>query len=341
QENIDFYARDNAEFEFSLPWRGTINALIRGRIPFIPVHADNIAKYRGRISTFVLPNVGALSNDQCAALIDHAEQGGSIVASGRTGIFDTEGNPRRHETLEDFLGVRRRNCRHGITKPKLEEWETFDAQSYARIERDSDSGILSILAAGFEKTDILPFGGCLEVIDLLPDTSAFLTYVPPFPIYPPEFAWMRQPRTSLPAATFRIGRNGGKVVYFAGDFDRLYGRFNNPDHGTLLRNALAWAVGETFPVRVEGPGLIDINMYKQGKRLLLHLTNLNNEGAWRVPISEIVAAGPYVVEIPAGTSDAKYAYLTVSEKKVACFREKGMLRFVIESVRDHELAVIE
>ena len=42
QLNMDFYGRDEAEVMVELPWRGIIQALIRARIPYIPVHADHI-----------------------------------------------------------------------------------------------------------------------------------------------------------------------------------------------------------------------------------------------------------------------------------------------------------
>jgi len=40
QQNTDWYGRDNAEERVDLPWRGMANALIRARIPYLPLHLD-------------------------------------------------------------------------------------------------------------------------------------------------------------------------------------------------------------------------------------------------------------------------------------------------------------
>ena len=42
QRNTDFYGRDNPEELVEQPWRGFTQALIRARIPHLPVHVDHI-----------------------------------------------------------------------------------------------------------------------------------------------------------------------------------------------------------------------------------------------------------------------------------------------------------
>ena len=46
---------------------------------------------------------------------------------------------------------------------------------------------------GFEETDIIPFGGRLTNMKLDGGTEVLMTFVPQFPVYPPETAWMREP----------------------------------------------------------------------------------------------------------------------------------------------------
>ncbi len=54
---------------------------------------------------------------------------------------------------------------------------------------------------GFDEADTLPFGGYLPVVTVDPDVEVLATYIPDFPIYPPETSWMRQPKTDIPAIT--------------------------------------------------------------------------------------------------------------------------------------------
>jgi hypothetical protein len=53
QQNMDFYGRDESELMVELPWRGITQALIRGRIPYIPVNADQIESVGNQLSLLV------------------------------------------------------------------------------------------------------------------------------------------------------------------------------------------------------------------------------------------------------------------------------------------------
>lgn len=93
---------------------------------------------------------------------------------------------------------------------------------------------------GFEETDILPFGGVLEPMQVDPGARVLLTFVPPFPIYPPETAWMREAKTDIPGLMVNAPAGGGRVVFLPADLDRRFGRDNLPDHGDLLAT---WCAG--------------------------------------------------------------------------------------------------
>ncbi len=54
--------------------------------------------------------------------------------------------------------------------------------------------------AGFEGTDILPFGAMLTPLKLDSGALVPLTFVPPFPVLPPETSWMREPKDGHPGA---------------------------------------------------------------------------------------------------------------------------------------------
>src|SRR5215471_12827192 len=68
QQNTDFYGRDDAESLVELPWRGFTQALIRWRIPYLPVHADHLSRDAEQFSLLVLPNVAAMSDAQVEAV---------------------------------------------------------------------------------------------------------------------------------------------------------------------------------------------------------------------------------------------------------------------------------
>jgi hypothetical protein len=167
-----------------------------------------------------------------------------------------------------------------------------------------------------------------------------LTFIPAFPIYPPETAWMRVPKTDIPGLI--INQNGGtRVAFMPADLDRQFDRYNLPDHGDLLANLVRWAAKDNIPITVQCPGLIDCNIYRQPGRLILHLTNLTSAGTWRQPVDEYIPVGPVNVgiRIP-GEINAKNLNLLVSGKKMTASAENGWLRFTINSIINHEVVVI-
>ena len=64
QQNTDFYGRDDADSLVELPWRGLTQALIRARIPYLPIHADDIERDAARFALLVLPNLASMSESQ-------------------------------------------------------------------------------------------------------------------------------------------------------------------------------------------------------------------------------------------------------------------------------------
>ena len=83
------------------------------------------------------------------------------------------------------------------------------------------------------------------------------TFVPAFPVYPPETAWMREPKTDLPGLIPNSPARAGRVVFLPADLDRRFGRDNLPDQCDLLTNLIRWTTKDTIPLAVEGAGLVD------------------------------------------------------------------------------------
>jgi hypothetical protein len=208
-------------------------------------------------------------------------------------------------------------------------WENASGHNYLRLVNPQAD------------TAIYPFGGTLLRAEALPGTDTFATYIPAFPIYPPEISWMRQPASDLPAVVRRVHPSGGRTVYFAADIDRCYGRRGLPDHANLLADALRWALGERLPLTVDGPGRIDCHLYRQDKRLILHLVNLSGCDSWGY-LEENLPVGPLRIEIrlPEGIHPVK-AVGRVNGEVLPLALAGGWARVELPRLVDHELLVLE
>jgi hypothetical protein len=355
RSNTDYYGRDHSEVLVELPFRGMIDALVRARIPCLPVHADHLEREAPRLSVLILPNLAVMSESQCLAVRHFVARGGNLLATGQTSLYNAWGEPRTDLALAELFGVHvaadRRNSIEADWK-----WASQTAHSYLRLTPELQAGVYgpktgteSALAGkrhpvlqGFEETDILPFGGWLGGIQ--PETGAevLATFIPAFPIYPPETSWMRQPRTSIPALFLRTTQQGSRIAYLPADLDRRYGRDHLPDHGTLLANLIRWLCRGGLPLTVQGPGLIDCHLYRQPQRLILHLVNLTSAGVTRGPVEELIPVGPLHIQIrlPEDVRLSRMKCL-VSPNRPSFILEKGEAVFQLPSLLDHEAVVLE
>jgi hypothetical protein len=342
QQNTDFYGRDHANELVELPWRGWSQALVRARIPYLPVHADDLETKTSGMSVLILPNFGGLSDEQAAVLRRFVQSGGALIATGRTGLYDEWGQPRPDFVLADVLG-----CHYvalGREKERPRESRSETLHSYLRIENRLRSGTLQPrheALRGFEDTDILPFGGWLGDVTVSDGTEVLLSYVPAFPVYPPETSWMREPRTKIPGLVVKTTPSSGKVAFLVGDVDRRFAADNLPDHGRLLANLVRWAGGKQLrDLQVEGPGLLDCRLYRQASRLILHLVNLTNTES-RGSVDELIPIGPIKVwaAIPPWLQHKQVRLLVGSGKPKFSF-ERGKAMVTLSSLLDHEVIVL-
>jgi hypothetical protein len=332
QRNTDYYGRDESAELVDAPYRGVTEALLRARLPYLPVHADHIERDAGRFSALVLPSVAAMSDAQCAAVKRFVANGGGLVATGATSLYDEWGDPRADFALADLFGAHAPSPdfgRKGATRTT--------AHTYLRIP---SGGERHAVLRGFEETDMLPFGGALEVMRTDQGVTIPLTFIPAFPIYPPETSWMRVPKTDIPGLVLSTHGNA-RVAYLPADIDRRFGRDDLPDHGNLLANIFRWVSENRIPLDVRGSGLIDCHLYRQPGRLILHLVNLTNEGTWRAPLDELIAVGPLEVRVklPDDVKGHGAQYL-VSKSKPTVGVRQGWATFEVKSVLDHEVVVI-
>jgi hypothetical protein len=348
QKNTDYFGRDEAAQLVDAPYRGFTEALLRARIPYLPVNADHIARDANQFSALVLPNLGALSDAQCAAVRQFAAKGGGVVASGATSLYDEWGDPRPDFALADLFGAhapanrfpRRAGAQTAHTYLRLAPELRARVWGPKAGDEPAPVGERHAVLRGLDETDILAFGGVLETIRTEPGVLVPLTFIPAFPIFPPETAWMRQPKTDIPGLVLRTAGQS-RVAYLAADLDRRYTIDFLPDHANLLANLARWAAADRIPLEVQGPGLIDCHLYRQPGRLILHLVNLTNSATWRAPMEELIPVGPLRVrvQLPADVR-ARRAERLVGTGKLAITARRNWAEFELRSVMDHEAIVI-
>jgi hypothetical protein len=168
-----------------------------------------------------------------------------------------------------------------------------------------------------------------------------LSVVPPYPAFPPEMVFPREPRTSEPAAVFR--RHGdGRVAYFAGDVDRTFWRSTNTDLARLIGNTVRWLRGDRPPLlTIEGDGVIEAFAWETGPGIALHLVNYTNPNMMRGWVRRFYPTSPLRVElaVPTGRAVRRGRALRAG-REVALTVQGDRLHFETPPVADYEVIAL-
>ena len=332
QQTAMFYGGESARTLVEDPALGFYEALIEGRIPFEMVHdglldREHVAQFR----TLILPNIAALSDQQCQQIREFVRGGGSVVATFETSLCDEWGVRRKDFGLGQLLGV---SYAGKVKGPML--------NSYLSLEKEPGAEGHHPLLAGFEDaTRIINAANQVEVRPL--DERAFspLGIVPSYPDLPMEAVFPPPVKDQAPGV-FLNSTGGGRVVYFPGDIDRTFWEVLDVDHAKLLRNAVSWATNEAAPVTVEGPGVVDVSVWGQSTSMTVHLVNMTNPMMMKGPIREVIPIGEQRVriQIPDGRR-VRQAKLLVAGKNVHFRTERGAIALEVPSIAIHEVIALE
>lgn len=332
QQTARFYGGDRVARKVEDPALGFYQALVEARVPFEMVHDRMLdAELLAGFKTLILPNIAALDDGQCAQLRRFVDNGGGVVATFETSLYDEWGVRRPDFGLGDLFGARFAGKVEGPMQ-----------NSYLQIERDSSSGRYHPILQGLEDAGRI-INGVYRVdatpLQRLP--SAPLTLIPSYPDLPMEKVYPRIPRTDIPGV-FLQERGRGRVVYFPWDIDRTFWEVLCVDHGRLMRNAVDWATNEEQPVAVAGPGVLDVTIWRQQSSMTVHLVNLTNPMMMKGPFREFIPVGEQRVRLrlPAGKKASK-VQLLVSGREPDFRETGGYLEVLVPSILVHEVVAID
>ncbi len=313
------------------PAQGWYQALIEARVPFEMVHdrlldADHLRPFK----TLILPNIMSLSDVQCVQLSQFVENGGGLVATRETSLFDEWGAPRPDFGLAKMFGVSFKSRAAGPMH-----------NSYLRLDRSAPNG--AALLKGLEDAPRIINGlWRVEVAPMESSSAASpLTLIPSYPDLPMEKVFPRSTEIG-PAQVFLTEHGRGRVVYFPWDIDRVFWEVLSLDHRHLLVNAVDWAANEPPAVTVSGPGVLDVTVWRQPHSLTVHLVNLTNPMMMKGPIRELIPLTEQQVRVtlPAGTRAGK-VHLLAADKSPRVSRSGAQLTITVPSILDHEVVAID
>ncbi|MBG0858986.1 MAG: beta-galactosidase trimerization domain-containing protein [Bacteroidales bacterium] len=310
---------------------GLYHALIEARIPFEMVNdrlldEDHLKPFR----LLILPNIPVLSDKQCSQLMKFVENGGNLLATFETSLYDENGNRRSDFGLASLFGV---SWDGGVEGPMQ--------NSYLRLNSDPSSNKFHPVLKGLEDANRLI--NAIHRIKVRPtaDFPRPVTLIPTYPDLPMEHVYPRITDSGIRELYLReTGRS--RIAYFPNDIDRSFWQVMCADHGKLLRNTIMWALNEEPVVEVNGPGVLDVTVWRQEHSMTVHLVNLTNPMMVKGPFRELIPVSARVsIKIPPGDMKADTVQLLISGKKVPAEILNDRVFLTVPQIFDHEIIGID
>ena len=309
---------------------GMYHALIEDRMPFEMVN-DRLLdmEHLKPFKLLILPNIAALSTEQCDQLRKFVEGGGSLVATFETSLYDEAGRRRTDFGLADLFGVSYDKSVEGPMQ-----------NSYLRLKKDDATNQLHPVLKDLE--DAYRIINTIHMVKVIPQSSfpVPVTLIPTYPDLPMEDVYPRVPETDIRELYLR-DTGKGRIAYFPGDIDRTFWQIMSADHGKLLRNTIRWALREEPIVEVKGPGVVDVTVWRQESSMTVHLVNLTNPMMMKGPFRELIPVAAQVsIKIPQGTI-VNGVSLLVSGQKPDFKNNEGKIILNVPQIQDHEIIGID
>ena len=309
---------------------GIYHALIEDHLPFEMVNdrlmgEEHLKPYK----LLILPNIAALSNSQCDDLKKFVENGGSIVATYETSLYDEEGKPRSEFGLSNLFGVAYGKSVEGPLQ-----------NSYLRLKPDATSGKFHPVLKNLEDAYRIINGTHRVNVSAQGNHPSPVTLVPTYPDLPMEDVYPRTGDTDIRELYLReIGK--GRVAYFTGDIDRAFWQVMSVDHGTLLKNTIRWALNEDPIVSVKSPGVMDVTTWRQEKSMTVHLVNLTNPMMMKGPFRELIPVDAALeIQVPKNEK-VRDVKLLLRGEKVDFKSNNGIVVLSVQKIEDHEIIGID
>ncbi|MDB5002675.1 MAG: hypothetical protein JWQ34_900 [Mucilaginibacter sp.] len=310
---------------------GMYHSLVEGHVPFEMINSAVLnAELLKPYKLLVLPNITSLSDSQCAIITKFVEDGGSVVASFESSLYDENGKKRIDFGLANLFGVSFDNAVEGPMQ-----------NSYLRLHSDAATNKFHPVLEGLEDANRIING--IYTVKVKPVATNFpspVTLVPTYPDLPMEDVYTRNPDPDTRELYLReIGK--GRVAYIPWDIERTFWQYMAPDHGKLLNNTIKWALNEEPVVAVTAPGLIETTVWRQEQSMAVHLVNLTNPMMMKGPMRELIPVNADVsIKIPANAK-VTGVNLPVSERKPAYTIKDGRIMLTVTQIMDHEIVGID
>ena len=310
--------------------QGAHKALMEGNFHFSIVNENTLVRTIKSYRALILPDQSHLSKKLVERIKEFVYNGGAIIASYKTSLFDDEGKSIQQFQLSDVLGIKyERECPY----------------PYNYIKAKSVS-----IKENIKSLPLLVHGKFLYVEPTMA-TVLFSLIHPLAPEHSFErFAFGYAPpgkESGYPAVTLnRYGK--GKAIYISGQIFRTFWEKKQVHLRYLIKN-LVNLVTEEKIIEVQAPPCIEVSFFKRKVAYIVHLVNHGSRMSdiYEILDGKINQVNDYTLPVFGIQMKIKLAkdpgkVTQMPEKRALSWRRSGnYITFEVPSVNIHSSIVIE
>ncbi len=304
---------------FTQEFKGVFDALFRAHLQ-LAIHDDAslLAADLSGVKLLVLPNAACLSDALAAKVARYVADGGTLLATGATSFYDTDGKRRPAPALAEVLGVR-----------SVDEALTYgDGCGYLSVVDDAlrEAGDLAELTGGLSHVF-----RCTFAPDARPLAAQFVPMAGSYDAFPTE--------RFVAAVERRHGK--GRVVYVAGDLGATLA-----NHGLVeLKRLLAHLGTTAYVPEIEAEGAFEscavlLREQPAARRRLVHFVNYT--GQMKRPVDRTIPCRDVAVTLRGLPPVASVSLLRAGGTlPFAQDPGSGDVRFTVPSIERYEVASVQ
>ena len=283
---------------------------------------DNPARLQ-KYPVLFLPNVPYLSEERIENIKDYVRNGGSLIASCSTSLFDEKGNRRSSFAMEDLLKVR----------PLPASGELNDIiNSYTAMIGGPNDLYLKTTKGGkiadpakiypmfyYEPVEVLDGGNVVMDVITGPDSKPLLPGI----------------------VMSDYGK--GRVIYCSSTLESLFNSEAPDLTGELIKSMIKAVSSQALPYTIDAPQSLISNLAYKDNKMIFHLTNWTGNKFEKPWINEYYLAPVENVKLKISIPEGKKV-VEVSAMAQGSFKKKingQMLEVSLPKVGDYQGIIIE
>lgn len=280
---ISYRKKSEEEDHFGTDIRGMEMVMMENHIPHDFILDDLVSTERlSKYKVILLPNVRCMADSEIEVLKEYVRNGGNLIATYATSLYDQDGKERKNYGLSDVFGV-----------------------SYAgkkeNTRRDNYQYILNkkhpVVVPDSAQTELLFNAGFTALCKPTKEADVICTWVPTIQNQPPDKSWVEKFSTEFPTVV-ENKYGSGKVLYFANQPDLMSFQVGHPDPRNLLLRSIRYFAGTSIPVETNAPSSVNIGLTKSLLKPGQYILSLVNTTSGPVrPTREIIPVSNIKVKL--------------------------------------------